>query len=162
MQNMSNIASSHEASDAVHSGCCCDTRRAVFAVNIVSICVYGLRLISLFVFAAVFKGAHFDEDAVRAATKYIDGVEFGMFLVGMVCNGVAIYGASYFNKIAIVVGGLWYVFQFVLSLVFFYVGSAIMAIAFCYPHVVFYYEMKVGIMSCETYPQEKHCCECCN
>jgi hypothetical protein len=116
--------------------------------------------------AAASKLAQFDDDAVQAAMNNIDGVKIGftigMFLVGMVCNGVAIYGASYFNKIAIIIGGLWYVFEFVRSLVFFDVGSAIMAIAFCYPHMVFYYEMKVGIMSCETYPQEKHCCECCN
>jgi nitrogen fixation-related uncharacterized protein len=150
----------------MHSGCCCDTRKAVFVINIVSICLYVLGVISIAALARASKQKQFDDDAVQAAMNNIDGVKIGFaigtYVVGMICNGVAIYGAAYFNKIAIIVGGLWCVFEFVRSVTFFDVGSAVMAAGFCYPHVVFYYEMKSGIMSRETYPQEMHCCECCN
>lgn len=149
------------------SGCCCDTRKAIFVVNLVSLCLYGLGLLSFWALAAAQKQAgQKDDDAVQAALSEVDGVKIGLtiatLLVGMVCNGVAIYGASNFNRIAIIIGGSWYIFEVVRSIAFFDAGSAVMAAFFLYPHVVFYWEMKRGIMTRESYPQEKHCCECCN
>lgn len=88
------------------------------------------------------------------------GITIGFAVVGAIASGVAIYGAAKYHQIAVVVGAVWYVIDFVRSLVFFDIGSAIMAGCFCYPHVILYKEIRNGIMSEETYPNERHCCEC--
>jgi hypothetical protein len=116
--------------------------------------------------AAANQGKQYDDDAVQAAFAELDGAKIGfgigVFITGMICNAVAIYGASNFNKIAIIIGGVWFVFEVVRSFVYLDIAGAAMAAFFCYPHAVFYYEIKNGIMSRETYPEERNCCDCCN
>ncbi|KAG7353621.1 hypothetical protein IV203_002976 [Nitzschia inconspicua] len=133
-------------------GCCCDTRRAVIAVNIVSISFYGLGILatSLVTVAAANKD-QYDDDAVVAALGEVDGAKIGLSLglivVGIVFNGIALYGASTFNKTAIILGGMWYIFEAVRSVAYLNIEGAIMAAFFAYPHAVFYYELKGGIMT---------------
>ena len=145
-------------------GCCCDTRKAVFAVNIVSLCLYGLGLTSVIGLAAA-KNQGYDDDAVNQALNSVDGAQIGLSLgfmvVGMICNAVAIYGARNFQHYCVLVGGLWFVFEAVRSLVYLDAAGAIMSAFFTYPHAVFYSEIKKGIMSRENYPNERHCCDCC-
>jgi hypothetical protein len=115
--------------------------------------------------SAKASSSKYDDDAVQNAFDEVDGVAIGltmgMLVCGMICNAVALYGASNFNHVAIAIGGIWFVFEFVRSIAFFNPLGAILAGFFCYPHAVFYYEIKNGVMSRENYPREKNCCDCC-
>ncbi|KAL3909422.1 MAG: hypothetical protein SGILL_008094, partial [Bacillariaceae sp.] len=131
-------------------GCCCDTRKAVFAVNVVSLCLYGLGLMSVSGMIAAKNRGSFDDDAVNDALNSIDGVQIGLsftfILLGMIFNGIALYGASNFHRYAVLAGGLWFVFETVRSLVYMDIAGAIMAALFTYPHAMLYNEIKKGIM----------------
>mmetsp|Transcript_21032 Transcript_21032/g.33855 ORF Transcript_21032/g.33855 Transcript_21032/m.33855 type:complete len:196 (+) Transcript_21032:82-669(+) len=146
-------------------GCCCDTRKAVIVVNIISLCFGALGVMSVSMLANAKATSKYDDDAVQSALDDVDGVKIGLTLgalvLGMICSGVALFGAAKFNKIAIAIAGLWYVFEVVRSLAFRDPAGAFLAAGFCYPHAVFYYELKNGIMTPEKYPNEKVCCECC-
>jgi hypothetical protein len=107
----------------------------------------------------------YEDDEVQAAMNEIDSASLGgiiaVMVVGLICNTTAIYGAAKYNKIATIVGGVWFVFEAIRCLVFLDIGGAVMAGCFAYPHFVFWNELRNGIMSPETYPNEKVCCECC-
>jgi uncharacterized membrane protein len=147
------------------SGCCCDTRKAVFVVNIISICfsVIGIIMLSLVISGAV--NPVYEDDEVQAAMDEIESAPLGFGLAvaitGMICHIIAIYGAAKYSKIATIVGGMWYVISTVISLIYLQIGDAVMGALFAYPHFVFWYEMRNGVMTPETYPNEKVCCECC-
>lgn len=107
----------------------------------------------------------YDDDHVQSVMDGLSNAKIGMtiftFTVGLISAIAAIVGAVNFNKIGVVVGGFWYTFEVVRSL---FVGDflgMIVAACFCYPHAVFYYELKNGVMSRENYPKEKVCCDCC-
>jgi hypothetical protein len=109
--------------------------------------------------------AQFDDDEVQTALNEIDGVAVGMTIgiavLGMICNTAGVFGALKFNKIGIIVAAIWYSTECVRSLLFYDIAGAVMAGLFAYPHVVFYQEMKQGIMTPENYPNEDQCCVCC-
>jgi hypothetical protein len=145
-------------------GCCCDTRKAVVVVNIVNITLAAMGIASICILANDNVAAQYDDDEVRSALNGIDGAVLGVSIafgvVAMAFNAVAIYGAAKYNTMAVLAGAVWYVIQFVRSFVFFDIGGAIMAGLFFYPHWILHREIARGIMSPQTYPVEKHCCEC--
>jgi hypothetical protein len=152
-------------------GCCCDTRRAVIVVNIVSLSFAVLAILSLSLMTSDRYAAQFDDDEVQTASNEIDGAAVGITIqgpatigiavLGMICNTAGLFGAFKFNKIGIIVAAIWYSAECVRSLLFYDIAGAIMAGLFAYPHVVFYQEMKKGIMTPENYPNEDQCCVCC-
>jgi hypothetical protein len=89
------------------------------------------------------------------------GLYISMLVIGFICNLVGIWGSLNFNKHGIMIAGVWFALEAILGLALFtdFVGAAI-AISFLYPHVVFYRELQKGIMSRETYANEKECCGC--
>ncbi len=146
-------------------GCCCDTRRAVIVVNIISICLAALAILSIAMVSSDMYAAQFDDDQVLLALSEIDGTKVGMTIsfaaFGILCNASGIFGARRFNPLAIMVAGSWYLVEFVRSMVYLDIGGAIMAGFFVYPHVVFWQEMRKGIMTPSRYNQEERCCNCC-
>jgi hypothetical protein len=145
--------------------CCCDTRRAVIVVNIISLAFASLAILSIAMITSDEYKAEFDDDAVRAALDEIDGAKVGMTIgfasLGMICSAFGIYGATRFNQWAVMVAGSWYVGELVRGLVYLDFGSVIMSGFFAYPHVVFWQELRKGVMNPMTYPQEAQCCSCC-
>eukprot|EP00980_Cylindrotheca_fusiformis_P021869 scaffold8706_cov95-Cylindrotheca_fusiformis.AAC.1 len=134
-------------------GCCCDTRRAVIVVNIISLSF------------AAFPFFFFSMAAFQADFSYgIDptiGIGIGISVVGMICYACGIYGAYKFHKVFIIIAAVWHSATFILNFVSLNVGGAVMTGFFLYPHVVFYQEVSKGIMSPASYPQEQQCCNCC-
>jgi hypothetical protein len=134
-------------------GCCCDTRRAVMVVNVISLCLAGLTVLSR---------------------------KFNIFVVlGMICPVAAIFGAHKFNKIGVAIGANWYALETIRRIVYFdsseshdysdfffypvYLDFAVPSILygfFCYPHAVFLHEMYIGVMTPENYSNEERCCPC--
>jgi hypothetical protein len=91
-------------------GCCCDTRRAVIVVNIISMSFAALAILSLSLLAS--GGYEINDDEVQAALDELDGqaigITIGLASCGIVCNTLGIFGALKFNKISIALAGLWY------------------------------------------------------
>ena len=118
----------------------------------------GLGAISSDSFAS-----QFDDDTVQkdlaVATQY---TWIGMLVLGLsiATSGLGIWGAKNYIGWMVIVSACWYVTSTVLSLLGGDIGGAIMSGFFAYPHVVFYQEMKKGIMTEENYPNEIHSC-CC-
>jgi hypothetical protein len=145
--------------------CCCDTRRAVIVVNIISITFAALAVLSISLLTNDKFAAKFDDDEVQAAVNEIDGatlgITIGVAVIGMICNACGIFGAYKFHKISTVIAGLWYFAECIRACYFCDLPSLVMAAFFMYPHVVFYQEVSNGIMSPASYPQEQQSCNCC-
>lgn len=146
-------------------GCCCDTRRAVIVVNVISMCFAALVILSIALMSSDAYAAQFDDDQVVTALNGMDGKTVGMTIsfaaLGMLCNASGIFGARSFNEWAVMIAGSWYLVELVRSLAYLDIGGAIMAGFFVYPHVIFWQEMRKGIMTPATYQQEEQCCNCC-
>ena len=125
---------------------CCDTRTACIVVNIISLSFAGLGLVSL---------------APRMDRPGFERFGFLMaaFVLGIISNAVGLFGALKFKKTFILVAAVWFGIEAILSLIMFrdFVGFALSTF-FLYPHVIFYKEMKEGIMTQENFAREKNCC----
>jgi hypothetical protein len=146
-------------------GCCCDTRRAVIVVNLISLVFASLAILSIAMITSDQYAAQIDDDAMLAALDEMDGAKVGMTIgfasLGIMCNTLGIYGATRFSQWAVMIAGSWYVVELVRSLVYLDFGGAIMSGFFAYPHVIFWQEMRNGVMTSMTYSEEEQCCTCC-
>jgi hypothetical protein len=146
-------------------GCCCDTRRAVIVVNVISLCLAFLAILSTVMVGSAGYASNFDDDEYLTALSEIDGkaigLSIGVLVLGMLFEAAAIYGAHKFNKIGVTIGAVWHALECIRSIVFLDYAGAIMSALFCYPHLFFLQEMNKGIMTPEKYPDEQLCCACC-
>ena len=162
-------------------GCCCDYRRAVIVVAIISICISIVYLISLLA-AAATPGVqvNVDDDALMTTVEDNIRIQAALYGVSLFCSICALVGANKFNIPLVAINTLWYVGSFIggavllvntantvedatgenLSVIPSIIISAVITMLFMYPHIGFMYEVKVGIMSAETYPREEFSC-CC-
>jgi len=153
---------------------CCDTRRAVLAVNVVSIV---LGVISLLIGNVLLnfirdhpdefeEGAkmsegekqQFEEGLRMGAIEVDKAVLDSLSLVFITMHGIGIYGALKFKKWAVVTAGSAYVIGFILNLL---TGSFVNLIVTCalgYPHYFFVKEINQGVMSDYNYHNVAHCC----
>lgn len=166
-------------------GCCCDYRRAVIVIAIITICV-SIGTIILVVASATYPTAsvQVDDDAVLAI--YDDSLVTQAIFSGvsLACSICALVGANKYNIYLVGINCLWYVGNFIagtiiniqtademssvydddtvvtVSFIPTIITSAILTALFMYPHIGFIYEVKSGIMSYETYPREEYSC-CC-
>lgn len=144
-------------------GCCCDTRRATIIVNIINIVLSIFTLCGLGMLTSDKFAGQFDDDAVKTELAMLSSAAWVAYLVAalsIVCGGLGIYGAKEYKGWMVLVAGIWFVVNSVLSLLGGGVGGCIMSGFFAYPHFVFYQEMRKGIMTESNYPNEMHSC-CC-
>jgi hypothetical protein len=148
-------------------GICCDSRRAVIIVNIISLLVFISGLV-----AALVPGS------ITVSAQNLVAMIFNILF-----TLVIIFGALKFNDTAVTVGLLWEVFIIFFwiigasstingtdwsqqfkgargSTISFVVISIIWQFVNIYAEVVFVYESKYGIMTPDTYKREEHSC-CC-
>lgn len=147
-------------------GCCCDTRRAVIVINIISMSFAFLALLSLTLLTTNADFAsQLDDDEVQVFMDEMDGTSIGLSIgvvvLGILCNACGIFGAYKFHRISIIVASIWFVVEMIRACVYFDMFGIVMAGFFLYPHIVFYQELSSGLMTQESYPNERQCCECC-
>ena len=147
-------------------GCCCDTRRAVVVVNIVSISFATLALLSLTLLTtSADLASQLDDDEVQAFLDEMDGASLGLTIgiavLGIICNACGLFGAYKFHQISIIIASIWYVVEMIRAGVYLDPFGVVMAGLFLYPHIVFYRELSSGLMTPVSYPSERQCCECC-
>lgn len=137
----------------------------MFVVDSVGVAFYTLMMVSFALIAG--DTLQYDDDHVQQVMDTLDHAKIGLAIAaslgGLLCCLISIYGAAQFNLYAAGIGGMWFAFEAVRSLILLNPLVASIAICFCYPHAVFYYEVKNGVMSPDTYEKEKICCDClCN
>ena len=143
-------------------GFLCDMRRAVIAVNIISI---FLALIEIGLLAAAF--AMYDqvladeglEDWIgHDVTKAILGFLLGSAMLSIMLFSMGIHGALKFRSCPVIAALVYHAgsaFLHAIALNFF---SVLISGLFIYPHVIFVLEMRNGVMTPETYKNHKHGC----
>lgn len=164
-------------------GCCCDYRRAVIVLAIITICIdIGYILLALIAASTPTTRVDADDDAVLAV--YEDSATYQAIFSGvsLFCSICALLGANKFNIPLVAINTLWYVANFIAGTIISLntinemneiattdvtytavpsiILGAVVAMLFMYPHIGFMYEVKNGIMSFETYPREEYSC-CC-
>ena len=142
-------------------GSCCDTRRTVIVVNIISLSFGALAMLSIAMITSDKYALLFDDEAELAEWNEIDdravGITFGFAGLGITCNALGIYGATRLNHWAVIIAGSWYVVEFLRALVYLDLACVIMSGLFAYPHVVFWQEMRKGEMKPINSTQKGHC-----
>jgi hypothetical protein len=145
-------------------GGCCDVRRAVIIVNLISVfsVVFGLAL-----FASALVRSDFEEkmngQTVGMVIAILEMVFYGMGVYGaisynqwLVASALALYSALVVYSIASVVNSVLMADEFW----YFYFFGVLRNALFAYPHWFLIQEIRSGIMTVENYPNEKHSC-CC-
>jgi hypothetical protein len=109
---------------------------------------------------------NFDDDEVVAAFEELEGyttsvrVAIALSCTKMILNAVGIYGAVTYKVWAVAASLVGYGIEFLVSLIAFDLFTLLMAGFFAYPHYYLIQEIRSGVMSRETYEQEKFSC-CC-
>ena len=160
-------------------GCCCDVRRAVIILNIVNI----LLLINVFVQELIGRKTAqeniangtvpFDDDYMIASYQKIADMSVARIvsvnLLRAIISAIGIFGALHYNVYMVGITGIMYSVVAVIAFVnmflvekyaFMLVGTILLQGLFAYPHFVFIHEVRKGIMTPATYPEEKQSC-CC-
>eukprot|EP00934_Nitzschia_sp_Nitz4_P000105 Nitzschia sp. Nitz4//scaffold109_size72162//39281//39898//NITZ4_005849-RA/size72162-processed-gene-0.14-mRNA-1//1//CDS//3329532772//105//frame0 len=166
---------------ALCCGCCCDYRRAVIVMNIITI-LFSLGTILTVLDVVSFREfINFDDDQVEEI--WDDSIKkAGIYAaISIVCSICALVGANKFNMYLVLVNIFWiiiwtlldclnvasaakkindYVSDVTLTIVGNIISSIIFGALCIYPHAGFCKEVHEGIMTYETYPREEHSC-CC-
>jgi hypothetical protein len=146
-------------------GGCCDVRRAVIIVNIISITFASIGLVTMGGLM-VASSASYDDDEVQEAMSAFNsanlsmGVAIALAAIRIIANGVGIYGAVTYNIWMVGISLLVYCFDFVMGVIAVNVLGLVMIGLFAYPHFFFIKEVRSGIMSEANYVNEKQSC-CC-
>jgi len=151
---------------------CCDTRRAVLVVNVISIVI---NLIVLFVVNVGFnfiinhpdeveqdmneeEKANLEQALHSGYLEMVEAMTDAFLVVSMLMHGCGIYGALKFKKWAVATAGSAYAIAFVLHLLGGSFLNVILVVALGYPHYFFMKEINEGIMSDYNYHNVAHCC----
>ena len=176
--NVVNIAS--QPKEGVRFLGCCDMRRAVLILNILSFIQYSLTLLMFERFKdfykRVFPAALDDDPELEESLDDLIHDSTILIGVGMGTTALSIYGAYFYQGWAVALNGLYTIIFFIVDLIlakqfiddnglrlgiFNVLISAVLMIIFGpYPHFTLAYEMYKKIMTKETYPREEMSC-CC-
>lgn len=159
--------------------CCCDVRRAVIILNCVNILLMINALYQELIWRKTAQEniangkVPFDDDYMiaeyqKVADMSVARIVFVNLLKGII-SVVGIFGALHYNVYMVGITGIMYSILAFMAFVnmflvekyaFILVGTILFAGLFAYPHFVFIREVRKGIMTPETYPEEKQSC-CC-
>jgi hypothetical protein len=170
------IAPNTENHHMVFFGVCCDFRRAVLTVNIISV-AKGIILLLITLLGAVALESAADNAAAEAQDDAVGGEGAGglfllfggilmlMEIIPVVFAAIGIYGAVKFKQWAVITAACAHAFVLLMSLISFdpdlpglsFVQMAIPAI-WLYPHVFMIHHMRLGIMTPSNYANINKCC----
>lgn len=151
-------------------GCCCDVRRAVFIVDLISVIIQILGMATLPALVAFSNnpGKYVDDDE-KAAEIESEDLPWGFMLTIMILSLIAYlggcYGAVKYNQLFIGIAAGFYILNIIFTFInaqnFGYgLMSSILPACFAYPHFVLIQEIRSGIMTPTNYKNEEYSC-CC-
>jgi len=140
-----------------------DMRRSVILVDMINIGYVIAGIISLVVLHSL-DSSEFDDDDVQVVASEMDDnmgllMAFAVLKVGLSVLGI--YGAMQYNIYMVAVCLATYLFDFFYSLSLMNMMPVIYSSLFAYPHVVYIYEVQLGIVTPDNYLSsgyEKCCC----
>jgi hypothetical protein len=144
-------------------GCCCDMRRAVVIVNVMSICFALLGIAMYHLLSRDGFIENFDDDITKYELEAISNYKGRAILFGLVsvlCSLIGLCGAVQYNRRMVILAAVYYCISMLTKIVPFDLSGMLMAGLFSYPHFVFIKELDNGIMTAENYPNEINSC-CC-
>ncbi|VEU37609.1 unnamed protein product [Pseudo-nitzschia multistriata] len=154
-------------------GICCDHRKAVIAVNAITI---GMQIVGMIVLAVVASyvtknlddiEADINDDSTRkgldefAKGGGIEATETAIDAYATVSIGLhacGIYGALTFKQWGIITAGCAYAFSLFMGVLSFDIGNILISGLFLYPHYFMLKLMKEGVMSDYNYHKIASCC----
>ena len=156
----------------IYCNFCCDCRRAVLAVNAISII---WKIIMLVIVNILLEYMNDNREDVEANMSDADKEEFENLVQGgnmkiielivdiltfisIAFHACGIYGALKFKKWAVAVGGSAYAIWGALALIQFRIVDVILAAALGYPHYFLIKEINEGIMTDYNYHNVASCC----
>eukprot|EP00525_Craspedostauros_australis_P010704 CAMPEP_0198114824 /NCGR_PEP_ID=MMETSP1442-20131203/6090_1 /TAXON_ID= /ORGANISM="Craspedostauros australis, Strain CCMP3328" /LENGTH=245 /DNA_ID=CAMNT_0043772219 /DNA_START=72 /DNA_END=809 /DNA_ORIENTATION=+ len=163
-------------------GCCCDFRRAVIVVSIISL-VFG----ALGVLGALAENdeaapgqEEWENEEVKVYNEEVETANLVSGIIGLVMAGVSLFGALQYNAIAVGISVAYSIISFIVGIIVseqaisevedetgstinatggYVIGAVILGL-FLYPSIGFIMEVRSGVMSQQTYPREEYSC-CC-
>jgi hypothetical protein len=148
-------------------GGCCDMRRAVIIVNIVSMIfsLLGVAFMGLgFELLKTASDALDDDQVKQSGGDAMQNLPMGAIVAGMLISlasyVLGIMGAISFTPWQVMVATACYGIHFVFQVMTVNIMGMIFTGFFAYPHVFFILEMKNNIMTPENYHNEVQSC-CC-
>lgn len=164
---------------------CCDVRRAVIIISILSMCFSAISLAMLAGFESLrsVTASAFDDDFLLETIRKSYVRESVITALGLVFSACSLVGAIKYNINLVAANIVWLLVEYLADIIIdmrsitaieeYYSGtedirmpwpsfiiSAIITCLIIYPMVRFVREVKVGIMSPETYAREEYSC-CC-
>ena len=142
-----------------HSCCggCCDMRRAVIVVNMISIAMY---IISIFAISVVNR-VEFDDDVMEEPIVQVPvGWMIAIIFAKILCYAIGIWGAVSFSLWQVYVALGMYMIALIFNAIVLNLIAVLVAGLFAYPHVYLVQEIKKGIMTKDNYYSEEQSC-CC-
>ena len=160
----------------IYCGVCCDMRRAVMIVNILSIFNVIFQMVSIAGFTSLIKNRNPEDFAtIVGLERAMTGV-FIMSITSIFFSLGAFYGAFKYKVLPVMMQTAFtIIYFFVVNLMFLRVSrnhsefqfgpvnwviAVMVSLLFIYPHAMLITELRSGLMSAETYAREKHSC-CC-
>jgi hypothetical protein len=166
-------------------GCCCDMRRAVIIISIMSLSLSAISLVFLLGFESLRMATQdaFDDDVLLETIEHSYLVQSIFVGIGLVPSMCSLVGGIQYNVYLVGINIVWLITEYIATIVnemlafleieesyagtqnikmpwVSWVISAIISALFIYPLVRFIREINLGIMSRETYPREEFSC-CC-
>ena len=132
---------------------CCDVRRAVIVLCILSIVGNSIGLIFNVIVMMPLEDEDYAKDSVYMSLKQVITLQ----CIALISASSSLVGASTFNKFLVMVN----VIYLTASIFIFATPSAWLAIVnafWLYPHIVLVNHIHKGVMSKEKYPYERQCC----
>eukprot|EP00980_Cylindrotheca_fusiformis_P016546 scaffold4961_cov80-Cylindrotheca_fusiformis.AAC.2 len=151
-------------------GCCCDVRRAVLIVNIITICSNLLLTFFVFIGAQLVEGnpsaytdqmqADVSDEDLKTEMTVLEIVTVVVVGVSCILHAFGVSGALKYNSTHVKVAAVSYGIALVLNLFNFNLVSIAVGAIFLYPHIVLIKEIKSGVMTPYNYENIQACCVC--
>jgi hypothetical protein len=154
----------------LYFGCCCDVRRAVLILNIVTIVMNFFAMVSFFVFVRITQdhvseiteqmSEDVSEKDFKTGLHVFEGFLDAIMLISIFLHAFGVHGALKYKTWAIKVAAVAYGIPFTWAVLNFDFVTFILGGVFLYPHIVLIKEIETGVMTSYNYENVQACCVC--
>lgn len=154
----------------LYFGCCCDVRRAVLILNILTIVMSFVSMIVFFVFVRMTQdhaseiteemSEDMSEEDFKTYLNVFEGFMDAFMLISIFLHAFGVHGALKYKTWAIKVAAVAYGIPFTWAVLNFDFVTFILGGVFLYPHIVLIKEIETGVMTSYNYENVQACCVC--
>ena len=160
------IEDENERQSNLCCGSCCDLLRACIIVDIVFILLDIVGILLFFAGITINNSRTNDDDEYDdekstdcwGCNSNILNVLIIKNSLGMVFCTIGIIGAAKFHKILVLITAIWYVIDFIWSIITRRWTGIVVTACFAYPHFALFMALKKQQITRENYARERYCC----